>query len=145
MTVDSDVYNYPSAVGVQDRTFSPLDYANSSGAAVDVEVTVTSVRRMAMSSGLSGTGTFRAWVSIFNVTDSLLVASIQDFMPNQLSGLAASQSAQFVESTSFVLSVPAGKTYRLTPFGRLTTNVGSTGTHTLTTSAYSLRYAAVKR
>lgn len=144
VVVNSDTYSFPSSFGVQDRIFSTLTYANTRAVDVTLEVTATGVRQVTLSSGLSGTATFRAWIAISNVTDGGLVSSTQDYMPNQLSGLVASQSASFIETTSLLVVVPAGKTFTLTPYGRLITNVGSTGSHSLTTSAYTMRIAAIK-
>lgn len=144
--VNQEVHAFALAVGVQDRTFSAIDWANTLGSAVDVEVTTTGERKIQTSAGQSGAAEVKSWISITNETDGgILVSSTQDWMPSQLTGVAAGATARYTESTAFVVSVPVGKTFRFTPYCRVTTLSGSTGVPTLTTSAYTMRVTAVKR
>jgi len=145
ITVNSDTYNFPSAAGIQDRTFTAFDYVNQTDDAIDVEVSVTGSRRYTTPAGLSGVADARSFIVILNVTTSLLVSSTQDFMQNQIEDQAANVSQIYFESTLFNLSVPANTTYRFTPYFRSFTDVGSTGTLTVETKAYTMRVTAVKK
>jgi hypothetical protein len=144
--VDSDTFNFPNAFGVQSRTFTPFDYTNSTSASIEIEVSATGSRRYTTPAGLSGTADAKSWISVSNQTaGGTLVSTTQDFMQNQIEDQPANSSRQYFESTVFNVVVPSATTYRFTPFFRSFSDVGSTGTLTVETSAYTMRIAAVKR
>lgn len=145
VSVNSDSYNFPSASGIQDRTFTAFDYTNNTAETVFIEVTVTGQRRLTTPAGLSGTADFRSWISVLNVTTSTLVSTTQDWLANQIENQAANASQMYSESTAFLTSVPAGNTIRFTPYGRVYLDVGTVGTTTLETTGYTMRVAMVKR
>jgi hypothetical protein len=145
VTVATDLYTFPLSGGVQDRNFAAISYTNNTSAAVTVELTGSALRQLVCDAGQSGNAQLLCWVSVLNVTDSLLVSSIQDWMDYQLRNVAPGASAQFMEAISFSISVPAGKNYSFTPKARTVIGGGGTGNPVLNTYAYSLRLAALKR
>lgn len=143
--VNSETYNFPLSFGVLDRNFTALLAENTTSETVGVEVTVTGQRSITTPSGLSGTVDGRAWVPVINETASLLVATTQDYMVDQLVDVPASTTRSFIESTAFVTEIPAGHTFSFTPKFRVNPLVGSTGNISLTTTAYTCRVTLVKR
>jgi hypothetical protein len=145
LDVSTDSYTYPLPGGVQDRTFAELTYANDTGAAVEVEVTGSGLRQLVCAAGQLGNAKLLCWVAVTNVTDNLLVGSVQDWLTYQLVDVPPGGTAQFVEAISFSVTVPAGKTYSFQPYGRSVIAFGGTGNPVLKTYGYSLRLAALKR
>lgn len=145
VVVNQDVHNFPSAVGVQDRTFTEFTYTNTNPDAVTLEVSVTGVRIYTTPAGLSGTADAVSRIIVRNITDSLSVGSTQDWLPNQIENQAANASQLYTESTVFTVQVPAGKQYGFQPLFRSLTNVGSTGTLTVETLGYTMRVTAIKK
>lgn len=145
VTVNSETYEFPNPTGPQDRIFTAFTYANTTAAAVNVEVSVTGSRSLTTPSGLSGTTDGLSWVALSNVTDSSYVSSTQDYVPAQIQDQPASTTRAFVDSNIFVVSVPAGKTYSFEPRFRIFPVVGSTGLCELETQGFTMRVTAVKR
>ena len=139
VSVSADSYSFPLQTGIQDRVFDTATFTNTGGASVTIEVSVSGSRTVAAAAGMVGTASFRSFVAVVNVTDSLLVGSSQDSMPSQVAGLAAGQSTTFTESNTFTVEVPPGKTFAFTPYGRLTSlGIGTTGFHRLDTSGFKV-------
>jgi len=142
--MNTDTYIFPG-VGVRDRTFAAVNVTNASGAALDIEVSVTGGRAFTTPSGLVGAADLFSWVSISNVTDGLSVASTQDYMPIQIEAQGPSDQGFYLESTVCVISIPNGKQYSFTPFARALIDAGSTGNVVLKTDAYTMRITVIKR
>lgn len=145
VSVDSDVYNFPAAVGTQDRNFTAINYTNTQSVAVIVEVTATGDRSYTTSALQMGSASMVCWISVLNVTDSILQPDLPVNAPKQIPAQAAGVTARFTEAVSAGVSVPAGKQYSFTPKARSITLAGSVDVPSLTTTGYSLRIAAVKK
>jgi len=144
LDVATDAYTYPLSFGVQDRTFTDVDVANSSSTTRRCEVTVSSQRRIKTSAGQSGLAKFHPFVSCVNITDSLTVSTPDTYKDWPVTGIAAGADIFHEENVSYVIDIPAGKTYRFTPYARVLTLVGSTGTPQVETYGYSLRAVLIK-
>lgn len=143
--VNSDSYSFPNPTGTQDRVFAAFDLVNPAVESYDLEISVTGGRQITTPAGLSGTTDVLSWISISNLTDSVLVSSTQDWMSAQLEDVPAGAVRSFGESTVFIVTIPGGKTFRFTPRCRVAPLVGSTGSIQLLTTAYTMRIATIKR
>lgn len=144
--VAAEDYDYPSSTGLQDRFFEPVEVANASATAFTVEVTVTSARKLTTPAGLVGAVNLNCTLSILNVTDSIGVTSLVDWLPELISAVPAGVTSAWArEALAFSVVIPAGKTYRFTPRSRVFPQPGSTGITTVITRAFCMRVTSCKR
>lgn len=138
LMIPTDTYTYPLASGVQDRTFAPIEFTNTSAGAVTVQVSATSTRALTTPPGLQGQTALQFVISVEDETINQTVPSAQDSCPLALEGIGAASSVSVDEKTVFNVSVPAGHTFRFTSLARVSPNVGTVGFTTLTTTALDL-------
>lgn len=146
LRVDFEEHTFAPGGGFRDRVFSARTVTNTSGLPYPIEVTVFSARKLQTPAGMVGTSNLTTVISIENLTDSLLVESNQDWVPELITAQPAGVTSGWVrESVSFEVVIPAGKTFRFTPLSRVDPDTGSTGSVVLTTQAFSMRLTSCKR
>lgn len=144
--VEFDDYSFPNPHGVQDRIFAFKEVANTTTGPFSIEVTLSAYRKLTTPSGMVGTTNLRTFLSIENRTDFVAVPSLQDWTPELISAQGPGVTSPWVrESMAFEVTIPAGKTFRFTPYSRVSPLVGSFGNVSLLTQAFSMRVTSCKR
>jgi hypothetical protein len=144
VVVLSDTKNYTSIPGITEYSFSSLNYFNTTGTPVVVEVTASGVREVQTG---SGTGFLNlGWtIAVNNLTaGGTNVSTPLSSISNQIQNVGASTFVPIIlESEQFDITVPAFTEYSFTPV--FIFDGSTTFSVQLVTQGYTLRIAAIKK